>query len=59
VTPAREAAIINAARKLPIGERAIYLEAACVGDASLRQRVEEFLQADKAAEANSSKVELR
>ena len=51
VTPEREVAIFNAARKLPAGERAFYLDGACAGDASLRQRVEELLQANEAAAA--------
>ncbi len=41
--PDREAAIFNAARQLPTGERAAYLDEACVGDAALRQRVEQLL----------------
>ena len=39
VTPEREAAIFNAARKLPVSERAFYLDGACAGDAPLRERV--------------------
>ena len=49
VSPEREAAIFNAARKLPVGERAFYLAGACADDARLRQRVEELLQANDAA----------
>jgi eukaryotic-like serine/threonine-protein kinase len=49
VTPEREAAIFNAARKLPVGERAFYLDGACAGDAPLRRRVEELLQASEEA----------
>jgi WD40 repeat protein/tRNA A-37 threonylcarbamoyl transferase component Bud32 len=45
----REAAIFDAARKLPAGERAFYLDGACGGDARLRQRVEELLRANDAA----------
>ena len=41
----REAAVFNAARRLPAGERAAYLDEACAGDAALRQRVQELLQA--------------
>ena len=47
--PEREATVFNAARKLPPEERAHYLEGACAGDAGLRQRVEELLQANEAA----------
>ena len=43
--PDREVAVFGAARRLPAGERAAYLNEACVGDAVLRQRVEELLQA--------------
>ncbi len=43
--PDREVAVFNAARRLPVGERAAYLDEACAGDAALRQRVEELLQA--------------
>src|SRR5579864_9208250 len=45
----REAAIFNAARRLPFAERGFYLEGACAGDAGLRQRVEELLRADEEA----------
>jgi serine/threonine protein kinase len=47
--PDREMAVFNAARRLPAGERAAYLDQACAGDAALRQRVEELLQAGDAA----------
>ena len=50
-TPEREASIFNTARKLPVGERAFYLDGACAGDALLRQRIEELLQANDAAGA--------
>src|SRR5882724_9154103 len=46
----REVAVFSAARRLPAGERAVYLNEACAGDAALRQRVEELLRAgDEAA----------
>ena len=48
-TPEREARIFSTARKLPAEDRAFYLEGACAGDARLRQRVEELLQANDAA----------
>src|SRR5580700_3859867 len=47
----REAAIFNAARRLPADERAAYVEELCAGDALLRQRVEELLKANDAAGA--------
>src|ERR1039457_6696127 len=47
--PDRELAVFNAARRLPAGERAAYLAEACAGDAALRQRVEELLQASDEA----------
>src|SRR5208283_2405218 len=50
-TPEREARIFSTARKLPAEERAFYLDGACAGDAPLRQRVEELLQASDAAGA--------
>ncbi len=50
-TSMREAAIFNAARKLPAGERAPYLDGACAGDALLRQQIEELLKADESAGA--------
>src|ERR1017187_6922787 len=49
--PDREVAVFGAARRLPAGERAAYLNEACVGDAVLRQRVEELLQASEQAGA--------
>src|ERR1039457_277466 len=47
--PDRELAVFSAARLLPVGERAAYLDEACAGDAALRQRVEELLQASDEA----------
>ena len=47
----REIEVFNAALELPTQERAVYLDEACAGDAKLRQRVEEFLQASEAAGA--------
>ncbi len=45
----REVAVFSAARRLPAGERAEYLDEACAGDAELRQRVEQLLQAAEEA----------
>ena len=45
--PDRELAVFSAARRLPVGERAAYLEEACAGDASLRRRLEELLKASE------------
>src|SRR5262245_48071465 len=45
----REGMIFNAARRMLPSQRAEYLEEACCGDAALRQRVQELLQADGAA----------
>jgi eukaryotic-like serine/threonine-protein kinase len=47
--PNRELAVFSIARRLPAGERATYLDEACAGDAALRQRVEELLQAGEEA----------
>jgi len=47
----REAAIFNAARRLPVGQRAAYIDEMCAGDALLRARVEELLKANDAAGA--------
>jgi len=47
--PDPELEIFSAARKLPKEERPNYLDKACVGDAALRQRVEELLQASNEA----------
>src|SRR5271170_6617769 len=44
--PDREIEVFNAALELPAAERAAYLDQACAGDDALRQRVEEFLQAE-------------
>jgi len=45
----REAAIFKEAAGLPQDKRAVYLDEACAGDAVLRRRVEELLQADNEA----------
>src|SRR5213075_1047368 len=45
----REVAVFSAARRLAAGDRAAYLDQACVGDAVLRQRVEELLEASEEA----------
>src|SRR5712671_1204981 len=45
----REVAVFSAARRLPAGARAAYLEEACADNAGLRQRVEELLQASEEA----------
>src|SRR6185436_16979207 len=45
----REVAVFSAARRLPAGERAAYLDEACAGDEALRQRVEQLLQAGEEA----------
>jgi serine/threonine protein kinase len=47
----REIEVFNAALEMPIPERAAFLEQACAGDAALRQRVEELLQAGELAGA--------
>ena len=47
--PDPEFAAFNAARRLPAGERAAYLDEACAGAAPLRQRVEELLRASEEA----------
>jgi serine/threonine protein kinase/tetratricopeptide (TPR) repeat protein len=46
----RELAVFSAARRLPPPERASYLDQTCAGDAALRRRVEELLQASEDAE---------
>ncbi|SPE51693.1 putative Mitogen-activated protein kinase kinase [Verrucomicrobia bacterium] len=43
-SPEREVEIFNAARQLPVPERAAYLEAACDGDPALLRNVEELLR---------------
>src|SRR5262245_21312205 len=45
----RELAVFSAARQLPAGERARYLNETCAHDATLRQRVEELLRASDEA----------
>src|SRR5438093_6854034 len=47
--PNREVAVLNAALELRPAERAAYLDQACAGDAALRQRVEELLEAHEQA----------
>jgi eukaryotic-like serine/threonine-protein kinase len=47
----REAAIFSAARRLPASQRSAYLDESCAGDAILRQRVTELLDANEAAGA--------
>ena len=47
--PDREVAVFSDARRLPSGERAAFLDKACVGDAALRRRVEELLLASDEA----------
>jgi serine/threonine protein kinase len=49
--PDREVIVFSDARRLPSGQRAAYLDQACAGDAALRQRVEELLQAGDEAGA--------
>src|SRR5258708_22443957 len=49
--PNREVAVFSAARRLPAVERAAYLDQVCAGDAPLRQRLEELLEADDQAVA--------
>jgi len=49
--PDREVAIFSVARRLPAAERAAYLDRTCGGDAALRQRAEELLQASEKAGA--------
>ena len=49
--PNREVAVFSAARRLPAAERAAYLGQVCAGDAVLRQRLEELLDADDQAVA--------
>ena len=51
LTSEREAAIFSAARRLPANERALYLDAACAGDALFRRQIEELLEADDSAGA--------
>src|SRR6266446_5324781 len=49
--PDREMAVFSAARRLPGTQHAAYLDEACAGDAALRQRVEDLLQAGEEAGA--------
>jgi hypothetical protein len=51
IPPDRELAVFSDARRLPAQERAAFLDKACAGDAALRQRVEELLQASDEAGA--------
>src|SRR6516162_6399155 len=46
----RELAVFSAARRLPAGERAAYLDQTCAGEPALRQRVEELLRAGEDAQ---------
>jgi WD40 repeat protein/serine/threonine protein kinase len=55
-TSMREAALFNAARRLPAAERAPYLDRACAGDALLRRQIEELLKADESAGAFLSEL---
>ncbi|HSY17854.1 MAG TPA: tetratricopeptide repeat protein [Candidatus Acidoferrales bacterium] len=50
-TPDHELTVFSAARRLPTGERAAFLDKACAGDAALRQRVEELLATAEKASA--------
>src|SRR5262245_57703656 len=45
VPPDREIIVFNEALQLPPAERAAFLDEACAGDAELRARVEDLLQA--------------
>src|SRR5438093_645821 len=47
--PDREVALFSAARRMPTQSRAAYLEEACAGDAGLRRRIEELLEASEEA----------
>src|SRR5437667_8278256 len=47
--PDREVAVFSAARRMPTESRAAYLEEACAGDAGLRRRIEELLEASEEA----------
>jgi hypothetical protein len=48
--PDLEGRIFDEARRLPLSERADYLERACAGDAALREQVQELLDAGEDAE---------
>src|SRR6266566_8907296 len=47
--PNREVAVFSEARRLLPEARAAYLDAACAGNAALRQRVEKLLRANEQA----------
>ena len=47
--PYRELVLFSEARGLPPSRRVAYLDKACLGNAALRQRVEELIQADEQA----------
>ena len=49
LTSEREAAIFSAARRLPVKERAFYLQGACAGNALLQRQIQELLEADQSA----------
>jgi eukaryotic-like serine/threonine-protein kinase len=55
-TSMRKAAIFSATRRLPVDERASYLEGACAGDALLRRQTEELLRADDSSEGLLAKL---
>jgi serine/threonine protein kinase len=47
--PSREEELFHAARELPASERGAYLQKACAGDETLRQRIEALLRANHEA----------
>src|ERR1035441_5938927 len=47
--PNREVVVFDLARQLPAQERAAYLDEACAGDAAMRERIEELIQASDEA----------
>lgn len=47
--PDREVEIFNAVLQLPAAERSAYLDSACAGDSSLRERIELLLRAEESA----------
>jgi eukaryotic-like serine/threonine-protein kinase len=49
--PDRELAVFSEARRLPVGQRTAYITEDCAGDATLRQRIQELLQAGEDAGA--------
>jgi WD40 repeat protein/serine/threonine protein kinase len=59
LTSEREAAIFSAARRLPVEERAFYLDGACAGDPLLRRQIEELLKADESAGAFLAELAAR